>query len=491
MDSKSYQLHVLFLPYMAPGHMIPIVDMARLFARRGVKATIISTPLNAPFFSKAIERDGQLGHDISIRIIKFPSAEAGLPEGCENLSSIISWDMHANFLKAMSMLQQPIEQLLEECHPHCLVADMTFTWATEVADKLRIPRLYFSGTSNFAMCVFDSLKRYEPHRRVDSDFEPFIVPGLPDQIKTTRQQLPDYFKQTTEHEFTKLVNQVSESELRSYGVLVNSFHELEPAYSEHYRKVMGRKAWHIGPLSLCNRNIEDKAERGNTASIGKHECLRWLDLKKPKSVLYICFGTLLDFPAAQLREIALALEASGQNFIWVVRKGELRKHEDKEEWLPEGFERRMEGKGLIIRGWAPQVLILDHKAVGGFMTHCGWNSTLEAVTAGLPLVTWPLYAEQFVNEKLITDVLKIGIGVGALEWSRYAKKILVMKDDIEKAIVHLMVGEEAEEIRNRARELQEMARNAMEEGGSSYSDLTALLEELRALETSKQESAVH
>jgi UDP:flavonoid glycosyltransferase YjiC (YdhE family) len=125
------------------------------------------------------------------------------------------------------------------------------------------------------------------------------------------------------------------------------------------------------------------------------------------------------------------------------------------------------------------------------MTHCGWNSTLEAVTAGLPLVTWPLYAEQFDNEKLITDVLKIGIGVGALEWSRYAKKILVMKDDIEKAIVHLMVGEEAEEIRNRARELQEMARNAMEEGGSSYSDLTALLEELRALETSKQESAVH
>ncbi|KAJ7013474.1 scopoletin glucosyltransferase-like [Populus alba x Populus x berolinensis] len=405
--------------------------MARLFARRGVKATIISTPLNAPVFSKAVERDGQQGHDISIRIIKFPSAEAGLPEGCENLSCINSWDMHANFLKAMSMLQQPIEQLLEECHPHCLVADMTFTWATEVADKLRIPRLYFNGT---------------------------------DQIKTTRQQLAEYLKQTTEHEFTKMVNQISESEAGSYGVLVNSFHELEPAYCEHYRKVMGRKAWHIGPLSLCNRNIEDKAERGNTASI---------------------------VPAAQLREIALALEASGQNFIWVVRKGELRKHEDKEEWLPEGFERRMEGKGLIIRGWAPQVLILDHNAVGGFMTHCGWNSTLEAVTAGVPLVTWPLYAEQFDNEKLITDVLKIGIGVGALEWSRYPKKILVRKDDMEKAIVQLMVGEEAEEIRNRARELQEMARNAMEEGGSSYSDLTALLEELRALETSKRESAAH
>ena len=72
----------------------------------------------------------------------------------------------------------------------------------------------------------------------------------------------------------------------------------------------------------------------------------------------------------------------------------------------------MKGKGLIIRGWAPQVLILDHEAVGGFMTHCGWNSTIESIAAGVPMVTWPLYAEQFCNEKLVKDVLKIGVDVG-------------------------------------------------------------------------------
>ena len=138
---------------MAHGHMIPTGDMARLFARRGVKATIVSTPLNAPLCSKTIERDRQPGLDISIHIIKFPSAEAGLPQGCENLSSIPSPDMLPNFLKAIGMLQQPLEQLLEECHPSCLVADMVFPWATEAANKLTIPRLFFNGTGFFPVCL--------------------------------------------------------------------------------------------------------------------------------------------------------------------------------------------------------------------------------------------------------------------------------------------------------------------------------------------------
>ncbi|XP_042957819.1 UDP-glucose flavonoid 3-O-glucosyltransferase 7-like [Carya illinoinensis] len=113
-------------------------------------------------------------------------------------------------------------------------------------------------------------------------------------------------------------------------------------------------------------------------------------------------------------EIAMGLEASGQQFIWVVKKDKNEKED--EDWLPMGFEKRMEGKGLIIRGLAPQVLILDHEAVGGFVTHCGWNSTLEGVTAGLPMVTWPLFSEQFVNEKLVTEVLKIGVPVGAQQY---------------------------------------------------------------------------
>ncbi|EOY32110.1 UDP-glucosyl transferase 73B3, putative [Theobroma cacao] len=405
--------------------------------------------------------------------------DAGLPDGCENISSITSQEMGLKFIKALSLLQQPLQQMLEDCHPNCLVADAMFPWATEVAGKLKIPRLVFHGTSYFALSVFDSLLRYEPQKNITSDYQPFEVPGIPDKIKMTRLQQPVELRESSVYdEIKKLMNQAFESEITSYGAIMNSFQELEPAYVEHYKKVMRRKTWHIGPLSLCNSNTDDKAERGNAASVDTIECLRWLDSKKHKSVLYICFGSVSWFSAAQLYEIAMGLEASGQDFIWVVRKVN---NKGKEEWLPEGFEERMEGRGLIIRGWAPQVLILDHETIGGFMTHCGWNSTLESITAGVPMVTWPLSNEQFCNERLVTEILRIGVGVGAQEWCRWMedKKFLVIKENITKAVTQLMVGEEANEIRNRASALKEMAKRAVEEGGSSHSGLNALLDELR------------
>ncbi|GMI83677.1 UDP-glucosyl transferase 73B3 [Hibiscus trionum] len=482
MDSKPDPLHVLFFPHLAHGHMIPTIDMARVFARQGVKATILTTQLNAPFFSKTIERERELGFEIDILIIKFPSVEAGLPEGIEIISSITSQEMGFKFFKAVSLLQQPLQQVLQDCRPNCLVADGMFPWATEVASKVGIPRLVFHGTSYFASSVFDSFHRYQPLKDVISDDQPFEVPGIPDKIKMTRRQQPVELRDSgANSEITVLLHKLLEAEISSSGVIMNSFQELEPAYVEHYRKTLGRKSWHIGPLSLCNKNREDKSERGNAnvSSIDRVECLRWLDLKKQNSVLYICFGSVSWISAAQLIKIAEGIEASGVDFLWVVRK--TNKDEDKEEWLPKGFEERMKGKGFITRGWAPQVLILEHEAIGGFMTHCGWNSTLESITAGVPMVTWPLSNEQFINEKLVTDILRVGVGVGAQEWCRWmeGRKLLVTEENISKAIAEVMVGEEADNIRNRAGALKEMAKGAVEEGGSSHSDLMALLDGLR------------
>ena len=197
--------------------------------------------------------------------------------------------------------------------------------------------------------------------------------------------------------------------------------------------------------------------------------------------MYVCFGSMAKFNSDQLKEIVSGLEASGKNFIWVVRK--VKEEEEKgedQDWLPEGFQQRMEGKGLIIKGWAPQVLILDHPAVGGFVTHCGWNSTLEGVAAGVPMVTWPVAAEQFYNEKLVTEVLKIGVGVGVQKWVRTVGDF-VRREAVEKAIRRVMVGEEAEEMRKRAKELGEMGKKAVAENGSSYSNLDGLIEELKSM----------
>ncbi|XP_061354570.1 scopoletin glucosyltransferase-like [Gastrolobium bilobum] len=470
MDGGCPKLHIMFFPYLAHGHMIPTADMARQFIARGVRATIVTTPLNAPTISRTIGKDKDI---INIRTIKFPCAEVGLPEGCENAELIPSPSMVPIFIKATAKLQGPLEQLLHHDNPDCLIASAFFPWANDSAAKFKIPRLVFHGTGVFALCASECVRLYEPHKNVSSDSEPFVIPHLPGEIKMTRMVLPDYFKSDGETELTRAMEAVKESEVTSFGVVVNSFYELEHVYADYYNKVQGRKAWYIGPVSLCSRDGEEKGKRGKQASIDEGECLKWLHSKKPNTVVYVCFGSLANFGEDQLKEIATGLEASGQQFIWVVRGSE------REEWLPEGFERRTEGRGIIIRGWAPQVLILDHEAVGGFVTHCGWNSTLEAVSAGVPMVTWPVSAEQFYNEKLVTELLKIGVPVGVKKWARVVGDSIT-SNALEKALNRIMVGEEAEAMRNRAHKLAQMATTAVKEEGTSYSHLTDLIQDLRS-----------
>nr|UHH90530.1 UDP-glycosyltransferase [Nicotiana benthamiana] len=408
------QLHFFFFPFMAHGHMIPTLDMAKLVASRGVKATIITTPLNESVFAKSIQRNKHLRLEIDIRLIKFQTVENGLPEGCERLDLVASPDLLFNFFKATAMMQETLEQLIEELQPNCLVSDMLFPWTTDSAAKFNIPRIVFHGTSYFALCVGESIRLNKPFKNVSSDSETFGVPNLPHEIKMTRTQLSPFDLSDEESVMSRMMKLVGESDSKSYGVIFNSFYELETDYIEHYSKVLGRRSWAIGPLSLCNRNVEDKAERRKQSSIDKHDCMKWLDSKKSSSVIYVCFGSIANFTASQLHELTMGIEASGQEFIWVVRTDQ----QDNKDWFPKGFEERTKEKGLIINGWAPQKQILDHKSVGAFVTHCGWNSTLEGISAGVPMVTWPLFAEQFFNEKLVTDVLKTGVDVGSMQWHK-------------------------------------------------------------------------
>ncbi|KAK9735221.1 hypothetical protein RND81_04G191700 [Saponaria officinalis] len=479
MGTEPQRLHVVFIPLMAAGHMIPTLDIAKLFAAHHIKTTIVTTPFNAPTFLRPLRSYSNVGPPVDVKVIPFPSKEAGLPEGLENFEHFTSDEMSLKFLRATELLKEPLVQVLEKCDPkaNCLVADMLLPFATEVAAIFDIPRLVFHGTCCFALCVMNAFLKYEPHKSVSNNDEEFVIPHLPHEIKITKMQLIDDIRQNKQNsDMIDVLGRALESVSKSYGVIVNSFYGLEPEYADYYRKVMGRKTWQIGPVSLCNRENEDKFQRGKESSIDEHTCLKWLDSKKPNSVIYICFGSLTEVSPLQLHEIAKGLEASEQDFIWVVRISN-KNGEENDEFLPNGFEDRMKGKGLIIKGWAPQVLILDHEAVGGFITHCGWNSTLEGISCGVPMVTWPAFAEQFYIEKLVTEILKTGIAVGSKLWSRTVE-CSVKWEDIKEAVRRLMVGEEGVEMRIRAMKLKDMARMAIEEGGSSHSELSSLIKEL-------------
>jgi hypothetical protein len=355
MASEPDQLHFVLIPLMAPGHLIPSADMARILAQRGVTVTIVTTHLNAARLNMTIDRAIESGLPVRLIKLRFPCTDAGLPEGCENLDVLPSRELSKNFFHAISMLQYPVEQCLKglQPHPNCIISDRYLPWTADTARKFQIPRLVFDGTSCFANTCSHSISVSRIYEKVNSESESFIVPCLPHRIELTKAQLPEIFNPGKMH-LSNLQQEIEAAEMAAYGTILNTFEELETEYIKEYRKVKGGKAWCIGPVSLYNKDTLDKSQRGNKSSIDEVQCLKWLDLWPANSVLYACLGTLSCLEPRQLIELGLGLEASNRPFIWVLRKGY--KSDELEKWISEEkFEERTKGRSLLIRGWAPQV----------------------------------------------------------------------------------------------------------------------------------------
>ncbi|KAK7396613.1 hypothetical protein VNO78_17740 [Psophocarpus tetragonolobus] len=476
------QPHFVLVPLLAQGHMIPMIDMARIMGERGVIITLVTTPNNASRFEHTIIRAAKSGLPIQLLQIPFPSQKVGLPLGCENLDTLPSRNLLRNFYVALDMMQEPLEQYLKNhpSPPSCIISDKCLSWTSVIAKKFNIPRLVFHGMSCFSLLSSYNIKLHNSHLSCSSDSVPFPIPGLPQRIEITKAQLPGAFFSLPDLDDFR--QKMLEAEMSASGVVVNSFEELEHGCAKEYEEVLNKRVWCIGPVSLSNKDSLDKFERGNRPSIEEKQCLEWLNSMAPRSVIYVCLGSLCRLVTSQLIELGLGLEASNQPFIWVVKTaGE--NISELNNWLEdENFDERVSGRGLVIKGWAPQTLILSHPAVGGFLTHCGWNSTIEGVCSGLPMITWPLFAEQFLNEKFIVQVLKIGVRIGVevpVRWGDEEKVgAMVKKNRIMEAIEMCIVGgEEGEKRRNRAIELGKMARSAMEEG-SSHFNISCLIEDI-------------
>ncbi|KAI9121099.1 hypothetical protein K1719_008132 [Acacia pycnantha] len=492
--TQKPELHFVLIPLMAPGHILPIVDMARLLARRNsLKVTLVTTPLNAMRIKATIERENQNHHcssqpPIDLRIFQFPSSDSGVPEGCENVDALTSMDEKIKFFNALCKLQNPLEELLETLiiPPSCIISDRYVPSVAAVARKFQVPRIIFDGTNCFNLLCNHNLWSSKIFERV-SDSEDFVVPGLPHRIVFKRPQLPGTFNIRKHQEIGDFLDEVRKTEKEAYGVVVNSFEELEEDYIKEYEKVTRQKIWCIGPVSLCNKDELDKAQRGKVTESNEEQSrqyLKWLDSWPARSVIYVCLGSLNCVPPEQLMELGLGLEATKRPFILVLR-GAYKRDEIEKLMKEDGLEERVKGRGLIIRGWVPQVLILSHTAIGSFLTHCGWNSILEGICSGVPLITFPLSAEQFYNEKVVVQLLETGVRVGAETAINFGEEdkygVQVKREKVKEAIEKVM-GEEDEEgdekIRERARNYAEKAKKAMEKGGSSWLNTSLLIEDI-------------
>ncbi|TKY65746.1 Soyasapogenol B glucuronide galactosyltransferase [Spatholobus suberectus] len=194
MDSQShYHLHVIFLPYPTPGHMIPMIDTARLFAKHGVSVTIITTPANALTFQKALDTDFSYGYHIRTQVVPFPATQLGLPDGAENIKDSTTPEMLGKISHGISMLKDQIELLFQDLHPDCIVTDFCYPWTVESATKLGIPRIFFYSSSYFSNCVSNSIRKHRPHESLLSDTQTFTIPGLPQRIQMTPPQIQPGF----------------------------------------------------------------------------------------------------------------------------------------------------------------------------------------------------------------------------------------------------------------------------------------------------------
>ncbi|CDY33193.1 BnaC04g08460D [Brassica napus] len=448
-------LHFVLFPFMAQGHMIPMA-----------------------------------GLPIKVVHVKLPYQKAGIPEGKENMDSLDSKELMVPFFKMVNMLEEPVMKLVEEMKPKpsCLICDLCLPYTSKIAKAFNIPKIVFHGFSCFCLlCMHVLRQNLEILQNLKSEKEYFFVPDFPDKVEFTRPQVPVRINATGD--WKEFLDAMAEAENTSYGIIINTFQELEPAYVKEYKEARDGKVWSIGPVSLCNKKGADKAERGNKAVIDQEECFKWLDSKEEGSVLFVCLGSICNLPLSQLKELGLGLEKSQRPFIWVIRGWE--KYNELAEWfLESSFEERVKERGLLIKGWAPQVLILSHPSVGGFLTHCGWNSTLEGITSGVPLLTWPLFGDQFCNQKLVVQVLKVGVGAGIEETMKWGEEdrigVLVDNEGVKKAVEELMGdGDDTNERRRVVKELGKLAQRAVDEGGSSHSNITFLLQDISQLAQSE------
>nr|ACD03247.1 UDP-glycosyltransferase UGT98B4 [Avena strigosa] len=481
VHSGSASAHFVLVPMMAQGHTIPMTDMARLLAEHGAQVSFVTTPVNASRLAGFIADVEAAGLAIRFVELHFPTTEFGLPDGCENLDLIQAKGLFLNFMEACAALREPLMAHLREQHqlspPSCIISDMMHWWTGDIARELGIPRLTFIGFCGFSSLVRYIISQNNLLENMTDENELITIPGFPTHLELTKAKCPGSLCVPG---MEKIREKMIEEELRSDGEVINSFQELETVYIESFEQVAKKKAWTVGPMCLCHRDSNTMAARGSKASMDEAQCLQWLDSMKPGSVIFVSFGSLAATTPQQLVELGLGLEASKKPFIWVIKAGP--KFPEVEEWLADGFEERVKDRGMIIRGWAPQMMILWHQAIGGFMTHCGWNSTVEGICAGVPMITWPHFAEHFLNEKLVVDVLKTGLEVGVkgvTQWGNTEQEVMVTRDAVETAVYTLMgEGKAAEELRMRAKHYAIKARRAFDEEGSSYNNVRLLIQEM-------------
>ncbi|KAL3507173.1 hypothetical protein ACH5RR_032555 [Cinchona calisaya] len=491
--------HIVMLPFTAHGHLIPFLALAKKIQQRtGFTITLVSTPLNVKYLENTISKDSSQESKINLESLPFNSAEHGLPPNTENTEAL-PLDQIIKLFHAAATLEDAFRRLIsniieKDGHPPlCIISDVFAGWTNDVAKDFGTINVSFTTGGAYGTAAYVSIWQNLPHR--SSGKNEFSLPGFPDSCSFHITHMHRYLQAADgTDEWSKFFQPQISNSMKSLGWLCNTVEEIETFGLDVLRKYIKLPVWCIGPLLPSQMLQKDSSSEskiinqhsGREPGLPTEKCLEWLDIHPECSVLYISFGSQNTVSPSQMMALAMGLENAGIPFIWAIRPpfGFDPRGEFRSEWLPEGFEERIKqrNQGLLVHKWAPQLEILCHKSTAALLSHCGWNSIMESLSQGVPIIGWPLAAEQGYNLKMIVE--EMGVGV---ELTRGLQTTL-KKEEVERVINVVMgKGGKGEEMKRKAVEIRKLIRAAAinEEEGHTGSSFQALDDFISAIYPTK------
>ncbi|KVH93315.1 gallate 1-beta-glucosyltransferase-like [Cynara cardunculus var. scolymus] len=477
MASKEDLVHVFLVTFPAQGHVNPLLRLGKLIASKGnLLVTFSATKYIGNKMKKAGAAVSGDPTPVGNRggMIRFEFFNDGCSE--DDDEEIHDLDTYLPKLEAYGKrsLTVIINHHAQNGRPvSCLINNPFVPWVSDLGEELNIPSAMLWVQS---CACFSSFYHYENLLEpFPSEKQPDIEVQLPNMPVLKSDEVPTFLHPSTPYPFLKraILGQFKNLS-KTFCVLMETFQELEDDLIKYMSQICPIRP--VGPLFKHPLLETSSNISGNL--IKADDCLEWLDSKQPSSVVYISFGSVVNLSQEQLTEMAYGVLNSGVSFLWVMRKGDTF-NGVKSGRLPEGFSEAAGDKGMVVQ-WSPQTQVLSHPAVSCFVTHCGWNSTMEALSSGVPVVAFPQWGDQVTDAKYLVDEWKVGIRMCRGE----AENRVIGREEIGQCLKEATNGVKAAEMKRNALKWKKAAEAAVEEGGTSDRNIQEFVDDIMKIRRS-------
>ena len=444
---------VVLLPLSYQGHINPMLRLAAALHSRGLAITILHPETRAPDRRKL---------PADYRLVTIPDnipPELAASGDVASFVFALNKNCAAPFRDYLAGALRAEEEG-EDGRVAFVVADVDWFAPLSVARELGVAALALMTSSAARFLVYLaypslSHKGYLPVQESNfnttvEELPPFLVRDL-DRVMDMARHLA----------YADLLAHIVAGVRQSSGLIINTSEDMEGMEIERIRSEIARPVFAVGPLHMMTPSLSVHS----SLLTEDRSCLDWLDTQRPNSVLYVSFGSLVGIDTDEFLEMAWGLADSQRPFVWVVRPGLV--HGCELSALPEELQEKIGSRGRVV-SWAPQQEVLKHPSVVAFLTHCGWNSTTESISEGVPMICRPLSSDQMGTSRYVCDVWKVGV--------RLEVENRLKRGDVQAAITRLMEGKEGEEVRERMKDLRHAVGKCTDEGGTSDVALQRLVD---------------